>query len=342
SKNEYEWQTVKVNGKKTGGDPDLFRYFIERAFQCVAENGRVGFLVPAALWQSEGCTGLRQLVLGENAIEQLEVFENYRKWAFNIHSSFKFTSFVAEKKKPRKNGVFFGAFMLRDTRYLDGLLPEREVKLNVKAIETLSPETLALLDIKSDEDFQLVNRIHEKFPAFGSKESQWGAKYRCELHISNDGWLFKKTDWMRQREFTEIFPVDKGSKWEQAFNEEQKPYSVRLPDPLPKIGNYWVAANADHYRNLGYKEITFTAKDGNELSAFISNEDLDLVNQPNSRFEEKHFRIVPNGIYTPLYEGRMVHNFDHCQKKYIDGDGRTAIWEDFEVGEQKSMRAHFY
>jgi Eco57I restriction-modification methylase len=342
AKNEYEWQTVKVNGKKTGGDPDLFRYFIERAFQCVEDQGRVGFLVPGGLWQSEGCTGLRQLILGENTIEQMEVFENYRKWAFNIHTSFKFTSFVAEKKKPRKNGVFYGAFMLRDTRYLDGLLPEREVKLSQKAIENLSPDTLALLDIKSDGDFQLINRLHEEFPAFGDEKSGWNAKYRRELDMTNDSWLFKKTDWMTLREFTEVFPVDKGETWHQAFDETQKPYSAKLPDPLPRIGNYWIAADAEHYRSLGYKEISFEPKKGNGITAFISNEDIAIVNKPNSRFEEKHFRIIPNGIYTPLYEGRMVHNFDHCQKKYIGGEGRTAIWDDFEAGDRKVLQAHFY
>ncbi|MDA3835475.1 MAG: N-6 DNA methylase, partial [Spirochaetales bacterium] len=201
SKGEFEWQTVRVNGKKTGGDPDLFRYFVERAFQCAKPNARIGFLVPAVLWQAEGCTGLRQLLLKENAIESLENFENYRKWAFNIHTSLKFSSFVACKKRPRINGTFPAAFMLRNTRYLDGLLPERQVKLSLKAIENLSPQNLALLDIKSDGDFQLINRLHKEFPAFGDEESGWQVKYRCELHMTNDSWLFKKTDWMKEREF---------------------------------------------------------------------------------------------------------------------------------------------
>ena len=341
SKNEFEWQTVKVKGKKTGGDPDLFRYFVERAFQCATSEGRVGFLVPSALWQAEGCTGLRQLLLGENNIESIEVFENYRKWAFNIHTSFKFTSFIAAKKKPRKNGTFSGAFMLRDTRYLDGILPEREVKLSQKAIELLSPDTLALLDMKSDGDFQLINRLHEEFPAFGNEASGWDAKYRRELDMTNDSWLFKKADWMKEREFTEVFPVEIGNSWEQKYDDAQKPYAAKLPEPLPKIGNYWIAADAEHYKNLGYKEITFDLK-GESQTAFISHEDLEIVNQNNSRFEEKHFRILPNGIYAPMYEGRMVHNFDHCKKKYLRGEGRTAIWKDFLPDERKKLQAHFY
>jgi len=339
SKNEFEWQTVEVNGKKTGGDPDLFRYFIERAFLCAKIEGRVGFLVPAGLWQAEGCTGLRQLLLGENTIESIEVFENYRKWAFDIDSRFKFTSFIAAKKESRKNSAIHGAFMLRDTRFLDGLLPEREVKLSQKAIEILSPDTLALLDIKSDGDFQLINRLHEEFPAF--REENLDAKYKCELHMSNDSWLFKKTNWMQEREFTEVFPVEKDGSWTQEYNEAQKPYSAKLPVPLPKIGNYWIAADAEHYRNLGYKE-TIIEVNSESKTTFISHEDLEIVNQSNSRFEEKYFRIIPNGIYTPLYEGRMIHNYDHCQKKYVGGDGRTAIWEDFTTEEQKLMRAHFY
>jgi hypothetical protein len=30
SKNEFEWQTVEINGSKTGGDPDLFSLFLLR------------------------------------------------------------------------------------------------------------------------------------------------------------------------------------------------------------------------------------------------------------------------------------------------------------------------
>lgn len=340
-KNEFEWQTVKVNGRKTGGDPDLFRYFVERAFQCAKGNGRIGYIVPAGLWQAEGCTGLRQLLLEENSLESLEVYENYRKWAFNIDSRFKFTSIIAVKKKPRKNSVFSGAFMLRDTRYLDGLLPEREVKLSTRAIEVLSPDTLALLDIKSDADFQLIKRLHEKFFSFGDIKSGWDVKYRRELDMTNDSWLFKKTDWMRNREFTEVYPVAKDGLWIQEYDSNQKPYSAKLPEPLPKIGNYWVGADIEHYRNLGYKELSIEVK-GVSKAAFISHEDLEIVNQPNSRFEEKHFRIIPNGIYTPLYEGRMVHNYDHCYKKYIKGEGRKAIWDNFEIGEKKILESHFY
>lgn len=31
--------------------------------------------------------------------------------------------------------------------------------------------------------------------------------------------------------------------------------------------------------------------------------------------------------YLPLYEGRMVHQFNSSKKKYVKGTGRTAVWE---------------
>lgn len=35
----------------------------------------------------------------------------------------------------------------------------------------------------------------------------------------------------------------------------------------------------------------------------------------------------------PLYEGRMVDQFDHCAKGYVSGRGRTAVWRDLSFGD---------
>jgi hypothetical protein len=36
--------------------------------------------------------------------------------------------------------------------------------------------------------------------------------------------------------------------------------------------------------------------------------------------------VVPDAKYVPLYEGRMVHQFDHAAKAYVSGEGRGAKW----------------
>lgn len=113
-------------------------------------GARVALVVPSTLWQAQGCTGLRRLLLLECTTEELFVFENYRKWAFDIHSSFKFTTFVVARSAPAKAHGFDAAFMLRDLRVLHGLLPERVVRMTARLAEELSPGTLAMLDLASD------------------------------------------------------------------------------------------------------------------------------------------------------------------------------------------------
>ena len=51
--------------------------------------------------------------------------------------------------------------------------------------------------------------------------------------------------------------------------------------------------------------------------------------------------VVPGMRYVPLYEGRMVHQFDHAAKAYVGGEGRGAKWRDLSFTE-KALTPHFY
>lgn len=321
---EYRHQSCKVNGKKTGGDPDLFRYFVERAFHALGQGGRVGFVVPGGIWQAEGCTALRRMLFRGMTLESLFVFENYRQWAFDIDSRSKFTSFVAKAVKPPKSHAFPVGFMLRDTSVLDGQAPERVVNLSAAMAEAMSPDTLALLDFRSDADAQLCARLHKAHPALGCPESGWNVTHRRELDMDKNAYLFKSAGWMKSRGFTLVRPVpDEAGHWTQ--EKFHRPRCVSLPENLPPGGEYWVSADEEYYRDRPYEERTFDIG-GEPTLCFISKEDLEAVRVPGSRYTEGHFRILPGSIYTALYEGRMVHNFDHANKGYVSGEGRQAIW----------------
>jgi hypothetical protein len=331
----YRHQVVELDGKKTGGDPDTFRYFVERSFQAVRPGGRVGLVVPSTLWQAEGCTGLRRLLLQELTTEELYVYENYRKWAFEIHSSFKFTAFVAAAApRPPAHEVIAG-FMLRDLRAAHGRLPERLVRLTLPLVEALSPGTLALLDLPSDGDAQLVGRLHRALPALAADASGWGARYRCELHMTSDAWRFKSGAWMAERGFLRVRPV-RGP--DGAWRQERSHGSVtaRYPEPLPPGGEYWVAADEAWYRARGYIELPGDAAP----RAFVSPQDAAEKPVRGVAATVRH-RIVPGAIYTALYEGRMVHNLDHAQKGYVGGEGRQAKWDDLPVA-GKVLRSRVY
>jgi len=338
---QYEWQTAQVSGRRTGGDPDLFRYFVERASQSVGPGGRFGLVVPGALWQAEGCTGLRRMLLGERTLESLYVFENYRKWAFDIHSSFKFTAFVARAEQPSPGHDFPAAFMLRDSKVLDGLLSERVVRLSRKMVETMSPDTLAFLDFRCDADAQLIARLHREHPALGDPASGWDVKYRREVDMTNDAWLFRYPKWMEERGFTHVRPVrDRDGSWRQEIVDHGYVLPPERRAKLPPGGEYWVAADASYYEESNYESYEVELPEG-KTTCFVSREDLTEVERSGDRLTRDHFRIIPGAIYTALYEGRMVHNFDHLQKAYVKGEGRKAVWGDLDW-DQKTIRPRLF
>jgi hypothetical protein len=296
----YAHQVALVDGKQTGGDPDLYRYFIERAFQCVRDKGRVGLVTPAALWQAEGTTALRQLLFSETQLEEVFSFENFRKWAFQIDTRFKFTSFVFQKGVPAKDASFNAGFMLRNDSLINDSNSPRLMKLSLPLVQVLSPDTLAMLDFKSAGDKALLEKLHQNFIPFG--KSDWQVKYRRELDMTNDAHFFKTLPWLISRGVDASTLTSQSASW----------YTDRCDDYLPRL---------------------LTLKDKSQLSVFIHQDDVAQA-AANPHLSEAHFYIVPNETYVPLYEGRMVHIFDHCQKRYVSGEGRTAIWEDIPVSDK--------
>ncbi len=192
-----------------------------------------------------------------------------------------------------------------------------------------------MLDIKSDGERKVIEKLHDQkhLKPLGDPNNGWDVKYARELDMTNDAWLFKSRDWMARRGFTQVLPV-RGE--DGAWTQERKgPGSVAgVPDELPPGGEYWVAASASYYESRGYEKREGAIKD-EPRTWYIHSEDLALVNQKGSRFSEDHFRIFPGAQYTALYEGRMVHNFEHAQKAYVGGEGRKTIWKDIELEDKR-------
>jgi len=328
----YRHQAMSINGTKTGGDPDLFRYFTERAFHCVGEAGRVALVVPSTLWQAEGCSALRHLMLDSCKTEEIFVFENYRKWAFDIHSSFKFTTFVTQRGVPGSNHLTSAAFMMRDARVLSGTCQERIVSLDRAMIEGLSPETLALLDFRDSRDAELLAALAQAHPSLMDAQSGWHPKYRRELDMTNDAWRFRTRRWMKDRGFLQVLDT-KGEDGEWHQQRIGGSPTARYPESLPAGGEYWIAADADWYRTRGYVEKQIEV-DKTPLDVFIEPDDAKL---PALRKVEAEFHssIIAGARYTPLYEGRMVQLHDPAAKAYVRGEGRQAVWEGLPYDEKR-------
>lgn len=214
---DYHYQDWQVDGKTTGGDPDAFKFFVERAWQLVRNGGRVGFVVPSALYNNEGCTGLRYLLLEHATVERFYAFEN-RKKVFPIDSRYKFVSLVFRKGQPESDG-FDAAFMRHELTELEATARYREpghknsqpiavpwiVPVRRRELERLSPGTLTFLEYRSPRDREIVLKMYgydadgnplNPRPLLGDHgPGTWNARFYTEFHMTKDKdlWTEPKT-----------------------------------------------------------------------------------------------------------------------------------------------------
>jgi len=213
---DYRFQDWKIDGKTTGGDPDAFKFFVERAWQLVREGGRVGFVVPSAIYNNEGCTGLRHLLLEHATVERFYAFENRRK-IFPIDSRYKFVNLVFRKGPPETDG-FEATFMRHDLAELEATARYREpgkksqsfaapwiVSVRRRELERLSPGTLAFLEYRSPRDREILLKMYgydaegnpvNPRPLLGDQgPGTWNARFYREFDMTNDRdlWTDPKT-----------------------------------------------------------------------------------------------------------------------------------------------------
>jgi len=182
----YRFVDWKIDGRTTGGDPDVFKFFVERAHRVTRAGGRVGVVVPSAIYNNEGCTGLRHLLLDETQVERFYGFEN-RKKIFPIDSRYKFVSLVFRKGQHEGDG-FEAAFMRHDLDELTDHKPKPwTVLIKRSELERLSPGTLAFLEYRSPKDREIILKMYEGRPLLGDQgPGTWNAHFYNEFHMTND------------------------------------------------------------------------------------------------------------------------------------------------------------
>jgi hypothetical protein len=200
---DYRFCDWEINGKSTGGDPDLFKFFVERAHQILRARGRLAFLVPSALYNNEGCTGLRHLLLDQSNVIAFYGFENRHK-IFPIDSRYKFVCLVLEKLAAARGETeeleFRAAFMRHELAELQHS-PPRNVQVLIKRseLQRLSPGTLAFLEYRSERDRQIILKMYGLLPNMTPRpllgdqgDGAWNAKFYTEFHMTNDRDLWTK------------------------------------------------------------------------------------------------------------------------------------------------------
>jgi hypothetical protein len=188
----YSYQVVEIDGEKTIGKQDLFRVFMERNPQLLRRDGRTGVLVPSAFHANEGATGVRRLYLEKLGLRTCYSFENHRK-IFDIHSSFKFATVVAEAGAT--TDTVSCAFYLHDDEWLFGERDGRQpLDYSLDFIRRTSGEYLSLLELRSVKDLKIAEVCFAKGEPFGRICERLGIRLGRELNMTDDAWRFTPKD----------------------------------------------------------------------------------------------------------------------------------------------------
>ena len=150
----------------------------------------MGIVVPSGLYTDKGCQQLRERFFNRSRVGFIYCFEN-RRAIFNIHRSFKFVLFGAEKGG--KTDRFRCAFMEHDSERLP-VIDANALKMSVKQVKKFSPDTLSVMEFKHQRDIDVTDNIYGDWPLLGDKlEDTWNVKFRSEIHMTNGSHLFKAT-----------------------------------------------------------------------------------------------------------------------------------------------------
>lgn len=168
-------------------DLNTYKMFLELSHALLRQQGRLGMIVPSGIYTDKGTTDLRELFLGQCDWQWLFGFEN-REGIFDIHRSFKFCPLIVQKGG--ETSAIRAAFMHRNVD--DWEQAERHVLAYPRArVEEFSPYSKAILEIRSEQDLRVLQRIYANGVLLGDQsERGWGIKYAREFDMTNDSKLF--------------------------------------------------------------------------------------------------------------------------------------------------------
>ena len=213
---------------------------------------------------------------------------------FNIYYRFKFAVIILQKG--RRSDRVRTAF----GRYKIGDLETiNSIALEMPAtsIDQFSPYSKALLEPRTHRDLEIIERIYDRAVLLGDQSDDgWQIQYAREFDMTNDSKLFSP----RPRWEAQGYRPDAYGRW---LRGGWKPASQ-----LPKEGIHAQIAG----RSLKLERGMIPSVDG---TSFIAEQDVE-------------------GIALPVYEGRMIGQFDFSEKGWMSGKGRTAKWREIPFEEK--------
>ena len=226
--------------KKTGTDINLYKLFVEKSHSLLADGGQCGIVVPSGIYTDSGAKGLRKMLFAKSRISGMFCFENRKRVFEEVDSRVKFV--VLTFTKGGRTEDFPAEFMRHDVQELEFFPNPSSNRIEVGNSALVSPETLAITEIKSGSDLSIIKKMLRS-PLLGDKlPGTWSVQFKSEFHMTNDSNLFRQA-----RELGESGFVRDGETWVKGREKylplyegkmiHQFTHKLARSEVLPK---YWI------------------------------------------------------------------------------------------------------
>ena len=333
-----------------------YQLFLEQSTALLREGGRCGLIIPSGIYSDSWSSPLRGLLLDHCRWEWLFGIENRDK-VFPIHRSFKFNPVIVEKGGTTE--AIRTAFMRRS---LDDWERAEDLAISYSQahIVQFSPRNRAILEVQSSRDLELLEKIYTNSVLLGESGPEcWNMKYRLEFMMNTDAHLFPpRPQWEAKG-----YRPDEYSRWllgdwrpikelwaEMGIDPSRpKPAEVELEEWL-----FDTTAGPERRQAEARFAHGHLLKPGDVARAIwrtrCAQPPYDRLPIPRadipagvilSRDGEAWIReenIEDTAL--PLYEGRMIGQFDFSQKGWVSGKGRGAVWREI-PWESKQIEPQF-
>lgn len=177
--------TLFAEGNLGKGDFNVYRMFVEFAFQAIRLNGVAAQIVPENFYNGANAMALRQFVFAQMRLLTLVTFENTRRVWFDIDSRQKFCLYAAGRGGTTT--IVPAAFGVNSEAKLAGLPSPLPFQIPLSLIHELSPAALAIAEFSDPRDVSIARKMHARLPSFGAVIKGANDRiYMREIDMGND------------------------------------------------------------------------------------------------------------------------------------------------------------
>lgn len=281
-----------------GADLNTYKLFLELGYWLAKEDGVIAQIVPSGIYSDKSATAMRHLFLKKCRWLSLRGFHN-REALFDIHRSFKFCTVVVAKGGETES--IRCSFMNTSAGLLQGSPATSpaadvgdDVDIPVETLHMISAENFAIAEIQSLADLKLLERVFKPAMSLGSLSVD--ANKADEQMISTGGAYIS---FRRELDMT---------------ND-----SHRFADRASVGQNGYIADCLGHWLKGRWRPVAdFNWQNGIADCAISYDGELALAIDDIEQ------------VLLPIYEGRMIGQYDWAKKAWQQGKGRTAEWSDLE------------